>query len=71
MDVVYYWIGGTQEGIWREARFGGALDSCKTQTALIARISDMGYVAKRGNTSVGPPEGPPDVAAFRAIHTHG
>ncbi len=67
MYVVFYWNNEAQTATWREARFGGALDTCKTQTELVSYLNGMGFVAKRGTTSVGPPEGPPSNADFRAI----
>ncbi len=67
MDVVFYWNNEAQRGRWQEARFGGLFDTCGTQTELITYLNGMGFVAKRGNTSIGAPEGRPSAADFRAI----
>jgi hypothetical protein len=47
-DCVYYWVGGTERGVWKKADAGTA-----------NKIRKMGYVAHDGNTSIGPPEGAP------------
>ena len=60
-DVVYYWAGGTSPG-WRVAHSGSDAGS-----ATIAYLTQQGYVAVRGSTAIGPPEGPPSIARLRAV----
>ena len=61
-DVVYWWSGGRSEGRWCQADSGSDAAS-----ATIAYLNRMGYVAVRGSSAIGPPEGPPDSARFEAL----
>ena len=62
-DVIYYWTGGREEGEWRAAihQSEGMPDES------IRRIERMGYVAHRGQRSIGPPEGPPCESDFQHV----
>ena len=57
-DVVWYWVGGTEAGEWRECVPDEGLEADRE------RLKRMGYVAYLGRRSIGPPEGPPDMAKF-------
>lgn len=50
-DVIYYWVGGTQRGIWK-ATLGYS-------EQMLVEIRRMGYHAVAGRRSIGAPEGPP------------
>ena len=58
IDVVYFWQGGTENGVWNEA-MPGVWPSYKDAETLVWELERMGYVAHAGSRSVGPPEGPP------------
>ena len=55
-NCVYYWVGGTEEGKWRQAD-AGTCEKCRR----------MGYVAHNGNTKIGPPDGPPSEAELKSV----
>ena len=57
-DRVYYYIGGTERGEWREATPGVYPERLDIDT-LKADIERAGYVAVKGSSKIGPPEGPP------------
>lgn len=67
-DAVYYWVGGREAGEWKTVSrraldapdVGGLAD-------VVNRLERGGYVAVRGSTSIGPPEGPPADSRFRAL----
>lgn len=65
MDVVYYW--NNQLSAWFTATFGGSFDTYKTQTELLAGLALSGRVVRRGNTNIGPPEGPPSNEAIASV----
>lgn len=65
-DVVWYYVGGTERGAWREAAidFAGATTQAKRRDLaerVRAGIVRMGYHAVLGSTTIGPPEGAPRV----------
>lgn len=62
-DCIYWWQGGTQSGKWNLATPQGSLD------IAVKRVEQMGYVAHKGNTKVGPPEGPPSAEDFQRIRS--
>lgn len=55
IDVVYYWVGGTARGFWRDA----TPEKGKTVAELRDEIARMGYHAVLGSSRIGSPEGPP------------
>ena len=77
-DRIYYWVGGTERGQWREATiepyYEGAwtnpekpLPGEKQIDASIRRINRMGYVTRKGHSNIGPPDTPPDAEELRAM----
>jgi hypothetical protein len=54
-DCIYYYVGGTERGIWREC----SIETAVGIEAQIESIERSGYFALRGNRSIGAPEGPP------------
>ena len=52
-DTVYYWIGGTERGEWRECPTSDSVED------TLRDIERMGYVGVRGKRSIGAPEGAP------------
>ena len=59
----YYWTGGREVGRWREALcFGGV-----TPERQIERLARMGYVAVKGDDSIGAPEGSPSEEEFGRV----
>lgn len=54
-DVLWYWVGGTERGVWRAV----PVSSKEEMEAKEASIHRMGYATRRGKLSVGAPEGPP------------
>lgn len=65
-DAVYYWKGGRETGEWRRAMLE-VWPEYLTMDAMRIRLSRAGFIAHCGNTSVGPPDGPPADSEFRAI----
>lgn len=63
-DVIYWWQGGRKAGKWREIILSTHPDAPKE---LLERIGHQGYVAHLGCHSIGPPEGPPTDAEFKAL----
>ena len=63
-DVVYYWLGGTEQGRWRAITTALEPES-RTPNKLVENLTKMGYVAHRGLRAIGPPEGPPSEAELR------
>ena len=61
-DTVYYWTGGRVRGSWHRV-----LCKPKYIDGLINELNSLGYVARPGKTTIGPPERPPTDAQFRAI----
>ncbi len=75
-DVIYYWTGGREVGEWNATLSVGHdshyIDGSLTNPTrniddLISKIRRQGYVAHRGLRSIGPPEGPPTDAEFKAL----
>jgi hypothetical protein len=64
MDTVYYWVGGRVEGQWRRTH-GNASETGLNDTLHRLRIA--GYVAHKGSTKIGQPEGPPSEADFQEV----
>jgi len=63
MNRVWWWVGGTERGEWRET----AVQAGEDAKDLVRSIRNQGYVAIPGNDAIGPPEGPPRVEAFDAL----
>lgn len=53
-DVLWYYIGGTARGEWRDC-----LDGPAEFERLEKELARAGYVTRRGRRNIGPPEGPP------------
>ena len=60
-DRVYWWIGGTERGRWNER----AIQAGEHVNDLCVRIRNQGYVCVPGRASIGAPEGPPILEAFK------
>ncbi len=61
-DTVYWWQGGREVGNWIETQTQGTgLDEVREHCRR------GGYVAHLGHTDIGPPEGPPSDAEFKAL----
>ncbi len=67
-DTIYYWVGGREAGEWIavSTRVMEAAD-VQGSDVVVERMNRAGYVTKRGAKNVGPPEGPPADADFKAI----
>jgi hypothetical protein len=61
-DRVYWWSGGTECGKWNET----AVQAGEQAHDLCVRIRNQGYVCIPGRSSIGAPEGPPRLEAFRS-----
>ena len=53
-DCVYYYVGGTERGEWKEATIGP-----QSIDVVIESIERSGYYAVPGKRSIGRPEGAP------------
>ena len=60
-DIVYYWAGGRRVGRWNPS-----YPTISTEETL-RRFKLAGYVAHPGLKSIGPPEGAPSDAEFKAL----
>lgn len=63
-DAIWYWTGGREVGEWRRAYPDVENRTLEEARATIRRA---GYVCHLGTKAVGPPEGPPGDAEFRAL----
>ena len=69
-DVLYYWQGGRENGLWRAAGIPISVDKQTQRDVMLDRIADieaMGYVTNPGLRTIGPPEGPPASKRFEAL----
>lgn len=62
LDRVYYWVGGSEQGEWREVRVRANAELKRQE------IQRMGYVAHTGNSRIGAPEGPPTQEELDIAH---
>jgi hypothetical protein len=59
-ECVYYWVGGSEAGQWREAAPNRWTPEAERPIDAFERaIQRQGYVTVRGSTLIGPPDGPP------------
>jgi hypothetical protein len=56
-DRVWYWVGGTDQGVWYGVRLEHGSGGPQVQHSLLR----MGYHAIIGSAAIGPPEGAPRV----------
>ena len=70
INVVFWWKGGTEAGKWcpsfPEARSVGNPTKAEVD-AHVAKLNRAGFVAHRGSTTIGAPEGPPSFNDFRDV----
>lgn len=61
-DCVFYWVGGTERGEWRQADAPiGELDH------VILSLERMGYVALPGCSRIGAPDTPPSAERINTV----
>ncbi len=69
-DVVWFWTGGREEGEWRPSTVRAKDPKHPTRKEIHehrAALDRAGYVNHSGSTRIGPPEGPPSDAEFKAL----
>lgn len=69
-DRVFYWTGGCEVGMWSAVIVGACrADDGRPMTAdeIVAQCRRMGYVAVRGSSTIGAPEGAPSAEALAAV----
>ena len=67
-DTVYYWVGGREVGEWKPTSYRVIhAPDVPSLAFVIEKLERAGYVAVRGSTAIGPPEGPPLNSRFKAL----